>query len=105
MRTGLAVTYGPVAASDTFTPGSDVFLLVMNAGGSTDTVSIAVAAGDPGVGLTIADVTVSVPATTGDRLIGPLPAQYFADGTTGYATVTHSFTTSVTCAVLKLQQP
>jgi hypothetical protein len=38
-------------------------------------------------------------------MIGPLPAQFFADPTTGLATVTHSFTTSVTSGVFRLQQP
>jgi hypothetical protein len=105
LRPSLTPTYGAVAASDTFVPGADVFLHVKNAGGSSDTVTVAVVAGDPGTGLTIADISVAVPATTGDRMIGPLPAQFFADPTTGLATVTHSFTTSVTAAVLKLQQP
>ena len=36
------------------------------------------------------------------RHFGPFPADLFADPTTGLTTVTHSFTTSVTCAVWKL---
>lgn len=104
LRTGLAPTYSAVSASDTFTPGPYTFLHVKNAGGSSDTVTITVAAGDPDPTLVIADLTVSVPATTGDRMIGPFPPQYFANSV-GVATVTHSFTTSVTCAVLNLQQP
>lgn len=103
VRTGLNPTYAAVAASDTFTPDAQTFLFVKNAGGSADTCVIAVAAGDP-PGLTISDLSVSV--TNGqDRMIGPLPAQFFADPTTGLATVTHSFTTSVTAGVFKLGQP
>jgi len=102
-RSGLNPTYAAVAASDTFSPGADVFLHVKNAGGSPDTCVVQVLTGDP-PGLSISDVSVSV--TNGqERMIGPLPAQFFADPTTGLATVTHSFTTSVTVGVFRLQQP
>ena len=103
VRTGLSPTYGAVAASDTFTPDAQTFLHVKNAGGSPDTCAIVVAAGDP-PGLTISDLSVSV--TNGqERMIGPFPSQFFADPTTGLATVTHSFTTSVTSGVFLLTQP
>jgi hypothetical protein len=103
LRTGLTPAYTAVTASDTFAPDAQAFLHVKNAGGSPDSCVIAVLQGDP-PGLTISDNTVSV--TNGqERMIGPLPAQFFADPTTGLATVTHSFTTSVTSGVFKLQQP
>lgn len=99
---GLAPVYSAVAASDTFRPGDHTFLHVKNAGGSPDSVVVA----DPNtaspVGATSfnAAVTVSVPATTGDRMIGPFPAARFAAAGSGLVTVTHSFQTSVTAAVL-----
>jgi hypothetical protein len=40
-----------------------------------------------------------------ERMIGPFPANFFADPTTGLATITHGFTTSVTSGVFKLTQP
>jgi hypothetical protein len=40
-----------------------------------------------------------------ERMIGPFPSQFFADPTTGLATVTHSFTTTVTSGVFNLTQP
>lgn len=102
-RTGITPSYAAVAASDTFTPDATTFIHVKNAGGSADSAVIAVAAGDP-PGLTISDVTVSV--TNGqERMIGPFPAQFFADPTTGLATITHSFLTSVTSGVFKVTQP
>jgi hypothetical protein len=102
-RTGLTPTYAAVAASDTFTPGPQVFIHVKNGGGSPDSCVVQVLAGDP-PGLTIADNTVSV--TNGqERMIGPFPSQFFADPTTGAATVTHSFTTTVTVGVFNLSQP
>jgi hypothetical protein len=102
-RTGVTPAYTAVTASDTFTPGSGVFLHVKNGGGSPDTVAVVVAAGDP-PGLTIADLSVSV-TNAQERMIGPFPAQFFADPTTGLATVTHSFTTTVTSGVFNLTQP
>ena len=103
LRSGLSPAYTAVAASDTFVPHGEVFLHVKNAGGSPDSCVIAVAAGDP-PGLTISDNTISV-TNAQERMIGPLPANFFADPTTGLATVTHSFTTSVTSGVFRLQQP
>jgi hypothetical protein len=102
-RTGATPTYSAVSASDTFVPDAQTFLHVKNAGGSPDSCVVAVLAGDP-PGLVIADNTVSV-TNAQERMIGPFPAQFFADPTTGLATVTHGFTTSVTVAVLKLGQP
>lgn len=102
-RTGVTPTYGAVAASDTFVPGSGVFLHIKNAGGSPDTCVVQVLQGDP-PGLTIADNSVSV-TNAQERMIGPFPANFFADPVTGLATVTHSFTTTVTVAVLSLTQP
>ena len=102
-RTGVTPSYAAVAASDTFTPGSQVFIHVKNAGASPDTCAIQVLAGDP-PGLTISDTSVSV-TNAQERMIGPFPPQFFADPTTGQATVTHSFITSVTVGVFNLTQP
>lgn len=102
-RTGVTPAYTAVANSDTFTPGSGVFIHVKNAGGSPDVCVISVLAGDP-PGLTISDVSVSV-TNAQERMIGPLPANFFGDPTTGLGTVTHSFTTSVTSGIFNLTQP
>lgn len=96
---GLAPTYSAVSASDTFVPDDRTWLHVKNAGGSADTVGIATPVTYRGQA--VADAGGSVPATTGDRMFGPFPTQDFADPTTGLATVTHSFTTTVTAAVVK----
>jgi hypothetical protein len=102
-RAGVTPAYTAVTASDTFTPGAQVFLHVKNGGGSSDTCVVGVLQGDP-PGLVIADNSVSV--TNGqERMIGPFPSQFFADPVTGLATVTHGFTTSVTSGVFNLTQP
>jgi hypothetical protein len=103
VRTGITPSYTAVAASDTFPPGAGVFIHVKNAGGSPDTCAVQVLQGDP-PGLTISDVSVSV-TNAQERMIGPLPSNFFADPTTGLGTITHSFTTSVTIGVFNLQQP
>lgn len=97
---GLAPVYSAVSAADTFPPGNNVFLHVKNTGGGASTVAIVT----PGnvAGQAVADVSVSVPATTGDRMIGPLPGSLFARAVDGLADVTFSATTGVTVAVLEL---
>jgi hypothetical protein len=102
-RTGVTPAYTAVTASDTFAPGAQTFIHVKNAGGSPDTCAIQVLAGDP-PGLVISDLSVSV-TNAQERMIGPFPSQFFADPTTGLATVTHGFTTSVTSGVFNLTQP
>lgn len=102
-RSAITPTYSAVSASDTFTPNAQTFVHIKNGGGSSDTVGIPVLQGDP-PGLTISDLSISV--TNGqERMIGPLPANFFADPTTGAGTITNSFTTSVTIGVFNLQQP
>lgn len=97
--TGATPTYGAVSASDTvdINDGDHLVLIVKNGGGSPDTVGLVT----PGTvsGLAIADGGGSVPA--GAERWFSLPASVLVDPATGLATITHSFTTSVTCAVVR----
>jgi hypothetical protein len=97
--TGTTPNYVAVSATDTINPDDSTFLIVRNANAAADTCTVVV----PGtyVGQAIPDVAVSVPATTGERWIGPL-AQYLADPVTGLVSVTHSVTASVTCALVRV---
>jgi hypothetical protein len=76
-----------------------MFLYVKNASGSPITVTI----DTPGLvdGLAIANLTVSVPATTGERMIGPFPPGIYnqADGN---VYVDWSSVTSVTAGVFRM---
>lgn len=96
---GLAITYGAVAASDTIPVGDDrVYLHIKNASGTQDVVTLT----DPGAtpaGSVATNPTVTVPITTGERLIA-LPLS-LASSSTGLVTVSHSQTTSVTCAAVR----
>lgn len=104
-RAGLAPAYAAATGGgDTFTPDGDTFLQVKNASGGAITVTIVTPRNDAW-GNAIADNTVSVPATTGDRMIGPFPADSYADPTTGLASITYSGVTSLTIGAFKLSTP
>ncbi|MFD7609719.1 hypothetical protein [Streptomyces sp. NPDC059828] len=94
---GTTPTYSAAAASTTVTCGERSFLHVKNTNGSSMTVTITATAKVRGQG--VADIVVTVPATTGDKLIGPLTADLFASAADGVsASITYSSTTSVTVA-------
>lgn len=102
-RAGVLPTYAAAAGGgDTFLPSTDTFLHVKNGSGGALTVTAAT----PGsvAGLAIADAAVSVPATS-ERMIGPFPAEYFADPTTGLCNVTYSGVTSLTVAAVQVVKP
>ncbi len=78
VRTGLAPSYaaGDSANGHSFdNEGHNVFLQVKNADASPINVTIIT----PGTvdGHAIADLVVSIPATTGDKMIGPFPAAVY----------------------------
>ena len=100
-RTGLA---SALAAADGanhnyFANDGQTFLYVKNASGSPITVTI----NTPGLvdGLAIADLTVSVPATTGERMIGPFPPGIY-NQSDGSVYVDWSSATSVTMGAFRL---
>lgn len=98
---GLAPSYAAVDQpnGNTFVNGPNVFLHVKNTGIGACTVTVITPAKISGVD--IADPTVVVPATTGDRMIGPFDPTIFnqSDGT---VYVDWSTGTGVTVAVVKL---
>lgn len=95
---GLNATYNAVSASDKFTNDGSIVIHVKNADTSPDTVTIV--STKTFEGLTVADAGGSVPAG-GERFFGPFSKGLFNDAN-GQATVTHSNTTSVTMAVLRV---
>ena len=93
---GIVPTYSAVASEDTFTQRERQFLIVKNGGGSTDNVTVVV----PGStrGIANPDITVAVAAGT-EKWFGPFDAG-LTDPTDQLIHVLHSFTTSVTCALV-----
>jgi hypothetical protein len=97
---GLAPTYGAAAASTKMVCGERTFLHVKNTAGSSMTVTLSSTAKVRGQAA--ADVVVTVPATTGDVMIGPITSDLFAGASDGLASVGYSSTTSVTVAAVRI---
>lgn len=97
---GLNPTYAAAAGGgDQVACDDRLFLHVKNTNASSRDVTIAT----PGTvdGLAIADVVVTIPANTGDRMIGPIKASLFADAN-GFAQITYSAATGVTIAAVRI---
>lgn len=97
---GLAPTYSAAAAGTKVACSERTFLHVKNTNGSSMTVTLTSTAKVRGQAA--ADVVVTVPATTGDQMIGPITADLFAGASDGLCAVTYSSTTSVTVAALRI---
>jgi hypothetical protein len=96
--TGLAPTYSAVSASDVFQNDGRTVIYIKNGGGSPDTV---------GIDSTVAcnqgfDHDGGGSVTNGtEKVFGPFEMTRF-NNSNGQVTVTNSFLTSVTCAVIRL---
>lgn len=103
---GLTPSYASCAGGgDACETGDDIFLHVKNTNASTRTVTIAIPSGAstyPGIAYT--STACVIPATTGDKMIGPISGVY-KDPTTGLATITYDAVTGLTIACCKLQAP
>ncbi len=99
-RTGLAPVYSTPTTTDTFANNGRCFVHVKNASGSP--INVTVTPTRSVDGLTPAGRVVAVPATTGDRMIGPFLPEDFNNPDTGTMDVTYSSTTSVTAAIIRL---
>ncbi|MGW4803004.1 hypothetical protein [Kitasatospora sp. NPDC004272] len=97
---GTTPTYSAAVASTTVPCGERNFLHVKNTAGSSMTVTLT--ATGRVRGQLAADLVVTVPATTGDKMIGPIPAELFAGAVDGSCAVAYSSTTSVTAALLTI---
>jgi hypothetical protein len=97
---GLTPTYSSAVASTTVPCSEHNFLHVKNAAGSSMTVTLTATAKVRGQAA--ADVVVTIPATTGDKMIGPLTQELFQGAVDGTCAVAYSSTTSVTVAALRI---
>lgn len=93
------------SAGDSFANDGRTMFCVKNGNGSTMTVTITpgnATRAVPGVGVvTKSTVSVVVPATTGETMIGPFPPAFYNDAS-GNVNVTYSAVTSVTVAAVRL---
>lgn len=100
-RAGLSAAYASAAGGgDTMVPSASTFLHVKNTGSST-VVTIAATA-VPARDMVVTNLTVTVGATTGDKMIGPIRADVFANATTGLAAITYSQVTGITVGVFEM---
>lgn len=102
-RVGLdANDLGSLSITDTYFCPNDgrMFLHFKKSGAGACVVTVVT----PGTvaGLAIADLTHSVPASTGDRMLGPFPPELFNDPSTGMLSFTLSEITGLTVARLRL---
>lgn len=97
---GVIPTYSAANASDTFTCGPNVVLLVENSNAATRTITLTTPSTPRG--LSQGDPTNTIGATTGRLTFGPLSADLYADPVTGVGTVTPSATAGVTYALVQL---
>jgi hypothetical protein len=106
-RAGVTPTYAAAAGGgDACEVGDDIFLQVNNSG-TQKTVTLAIpAAASPYPNAAYTSTAVVVPATTGDKMIGPISAGLYKDPTTGLCTITYSpDVAGLTVGVFKLQAP
>lgn len=106
-RAGVTPSYAAVAGGgDACECGDDIFLQFKNTNAATCTVTLAIPSGASSYpNITYTNPAVVIPATTGDKWIGPISA-LFKDPTTGLCTITYSGTsTNTTVACVKLQAP
>jgi len=98
---GAAPNLVAVSASDTFQNNGKALLHVKNGNAAACSVVIASpgSTAPPNATAFTPAVTVSVPATTGERYIGPFDPSRFNDAN-GIVTVTYSVTPTVTAEVI-----
>lgn len=104
---GIVPTYNAASTSDTFADdGSErTFVHIKNTNAAQRTLTVVpsqAAANMPGVGpFTVPTMSVVIPATTGDKMVGPFPAAYINQAT-GLVTLTLDASANVTTAVVKV---
>lgn len=101
---GLVPTFSPANASDTFAPGAGVLLYVKNSNAATRTITITTPTTYRGLAVPDPGPTIAASGAS-DLVLGPFPADLYADPTTGLVTVTPSATAGVSYAVVALVVP
>lgn len=100
VNSGITPSYNAatVTDGDAFTNDGNTFIHVLNAGAEkTLTIQTPVTVG----GIAVAEVTVTIPATTGTKLIGPFETTIF-NQSDGRVYLDWSAVTGVTFAVVKM---
>jgi hypothetical protein len=107
-RVGITPTFAAVTgAGDACEVSNDLFLEFKNTNAATCTATLAIPAGvSQYPNVTYTSVAVTIPATTGDKMIGPISPLLFQDPTTGLCQITYSGTsTNTTVGAFKMVAP
>jgi hypothetical protein len=105
-RLGITPTYAAVTGGgDACECSNDIMLHFKNTNAATYTVTLVSPAGNsPFANNAYTSAGVVIPATTGDKMIGPIDPGLFKDPTTGLCSITYTgTTTNGTVAVIRLQ--
>lgn len=96
---GTLPTLSAATTSDTVAPDDRVMLWYKSTQGTTEVITVVV----PGslFGVARADITVTIAATTGEEMIGPMVPD-LADPATGLITVTIADVTGITVAAVRI---
>jgi hypothetical protein len=97
--TGSLPTLGAANASDTVAADDRVFLWVKNTNAATRNIVISAPPGLDKFGQTFPDISVTIAATTGEEMIGPMVGDLAVDG---IITITPSATAGVTIAAVRV---
>jgi len=99
-RAGVGPTFAAAAGGgDSFPNDGRTMCEVKNAGGGAITLTVVTQITVDGKA--VADDAISVPATTGDRMVGPFPPEIYND-VNGRVNLTYSGVTSVTVGAFRL---
>jgi len=102
-RTGITLSFSSCAGGgDTFTPGPQTMLYVKNGGGTAQTVTVA-ANSSVYNDIALPNLAVSVSGSS-EKTFGPFPPAVYA-GSSGTAAITYSGVSSLTIAVINMEQP
>lgn len=107
VRTGITPSYAAVAGGgDACEVGDDVYLHFKNTNAATYTVTLAIPSSASSYSTVVyTNTQVTIPATTGDKLVGPITPTLYKDTTTGLCQITYTgTTTNGTVACVKLQE-
>lgn len=101
-RPGLTPAFAAVTASDSFVPSNRTFYYAkVGSTATTFTFVVPTGKGSDYSGMALGNLIVG-PITSADRIIGPFPADIFADPVTGLITVQASQVTGVTAGAFDL---
>jgi len=98
--TGAFPSFGAAATTDTVPPDERGYLMYRSTQGTTEVITVVTPTSLNSFGQTLPDIAVTIGATTGEEIIGPL-VQALADPTTGLITISITDVTGITVAAVR----